>query len=113
VYLHDTPSRSLFDSADRDFSSGCVRVEKPIDLALALLKDQDKWNEASVAKTVETNRTLTVTLPEKMPVLLAYWTAWVDQQDRVNFRRDVYGQDALWAAGLDQDFSVRKQPLFR
>jgi murein L,D-transpeptidase YcbB/YkuD len=113
VYLHDTPSRSLFESADRDFSSGCVRVEKPIELALSLLKDQDKWNEASVAKTIESNRTLTVTLPEKMPVLLTYWTAWVDQQDRVNFRRDVYGQDALWAAGLDEDFSVRKQPLFR
>jgi L,D-transpeptidase YcbB len=112
VYLHDTPSRSLFDSADRSFSSGCVRVERPTELALLLLKDPANWNEKTVADVIATERTTNVNLPEKIPVLLTYWTAWVDSEDQLNFRRDVYGQDAQWAKGLDRPFTVRKQPLF-
>ncbi len=111
VYLHDTPSRSLFDSDDRSFSSGCVRVERPIELALLLLNDPPDWNEASVARMIESERTTNVALRKKIPVLLAYWTAWVDTEDRINFRRDVYGQDAQWARGLEQPFRIRKQPL--
>lgn len=111
VYLHDTPSKSLFDAPDRSFSSGCVRVERPLELAMLLLNDPQQWNEASMAQTLKTGRLQNVTLKKKMPILLAYWTAWVDAQGRVNFRRDIYGQDALWAAGLNAEFRIRKRPL--
>jgi L,D-transpeptidase YcbB len=100
VYLHDTPSSSLFESPDRAFSSGCVRVERPLELAALLLANPAMWNPDTIARTIDAGRTQNVTLASKVPVLLAYWTAWVDPQGRVNFRRDVYGQDAKWLAGL-------------
>ena len=111
VYLHDTPSKSRFDQAERPFSSGCVRVERPLELARLLLNDPERWSESAIARTIASGRTQNVTLNPKMPVLLAYWTAWVDETGKVNFRRDVYGQDAQWAAGLDAPFSIRKRPL--
>jgi len=112
VYLHDTPSRSLFDASERTFSSGCVRVERPLELAQLLLNDPVNWNEAAIARTIDSGQTRNVTLRNDMPVLLAYWTAWSDGEGQVNFRRDIYGQDAQWAAGLDAPFSIRKRPLY-
>ena len=105
VYLHDTPANDKFEASDRAFSSGCVRVERPLELAELLLANPSTWNAGTIAQTIEAGRTQNVTLPDKMPVLLAYWTAWVDPQGRVNFRRDVYGQDAKWAAGLAQPYT--------
>ena len=110
VYLHDTPSQSKFDEVDRAFSSGCVRVERPLELAERLLANPSEWNATSITRTIDAGRTVNVTLPVKMPVLLAYWTAWVDPQGRVNFRRDVYGQDALWSAALARAYTPRKLP---
>jgi len=108
VYLHDTPSQSKFEETDRAFSSGCVRVERALELAERLLADPSRWNAATIQKTIDAGRTQNVTLPSKVPVLLAYWTAWVDPQGRVNFRRDVYGQDVQWAAGLAKPYTPRK-----
>jgi L,D-transpeptidase YcbB len=110
VYLHDTPSQSKFEEVDRAFSSGCVRVERPLELAERLLADPSTWNPATIQKAIDAGRTQNVTLPNKVPVLLAYWTAWVDPEGRVNFRRDVYGQDAQWAAGLARPYTPRKLP---
>ena len=107
VYLHDTPASDKFEAADRAFSSGCVRVDRPLELAVLLLANTSAWNAETVRQTIEAGRTQNVTLPSKMPVLLAYWTSWVDPQGRVNFRRDVYGQDAQWAAGLAQEYRNR------
>jgi len=111
VYLHDTPSMRLFDAADRSFSSGCVRVEDPLEFARLLLDDPGQWTDAGIARALDSGRTQNVTLKRKIPVLLAYWTAWVDPQGRVNFRRDVYQQDSAWGKGLAGQFSIRKQPL--
>ncbi len=110
VYLHDTPSQSKFEETDRAFSSGCVRVERPLELAELLLADPEAWSTARIEQAVDAGSTLNVTLPNKVPVLLAYWTAWVDPQGRVNFRRDVYGQDAQWAAGLARPYTARALP---
>ena len=110
VYLHDTPSTDKFASADRAFSSGCVRVERPLELAALLLADPVKWNADTIRQKIEAGRLENVTLTNKVPVLLAYWTSWVDTKGRVNFRRDVYGQDAEWAAGLDLGYRARPLP---
>jgi murein L,D-transpeptidase YcbB/YkuD len=112
VYLHDTPSQALFDRAERAFSSGCVRVERALELAELVLDDPAQWNAQSVAAVIQGGKLQNVTLKRRMPVLLAYWTAWVDPEGRVNFRRDLYGQDAQWAEALDAPFSVRSRPLF-
>jgi murein L,D-transpeptidase YcbB/YkuD len=112
VYLHDTPSQSLFDRPDRAFSSGCVRVEGALELAERVLDDAQRWNQASIAQVIDSGRLQNVTLKRKIPVLLTYWTAWVDGEGTVNFRRDVYNRDAKWAAGLDAPFTARARPLF-
>jgi murein L,D-transpeptidase YcbB/YkuD len=112
VYLHDTPSQALFDRAERAFSSGCVRVERALELAALVLDEPDRWNTQSVGAVIAGGKLQNVTLKRRMPVLLAYWTAWVDPEGRVNFRRDLYGQDAQWAEALDAPFSVRSRPLF-
>lgn len=100
VYLHDTPSKRLFDRDDRTFSSGCVRVEDPLTLA-RLLINEPEWDDARIAEVLESAETQTVVLKQRVPVLLAYWTAWPDVDGSLNFRRDVYGRDARWLAALD------------
>ena len=112
VYLHDTPSQALFEQAERAFSSGCVRVERVLELAAIVLDEPQQWNAASIDGVIAGGKLQNVTLKRKMPVLLAYWTAWVDTEGRMNFRRDLYGQDAEWAAALDAPFRIRAKPLF-
>ena len=112
VYLHDTPSQTLFDRAERSFSSGCVRVERVLELAELVLNDAQRWNQQSIARVLESGETTNVTLAKKMTVLLTYWTAWVDPQGHTNFRHDIYGQDARWAQALDAEFKLREKPLF-
>jgi murein L,D-transpeptidase YcbB/YkuD len=112
VYLHDTPSQALFDRAERAFSSGCVRVERALELAAIVLDEPQQWNPASIDGVIAGGKLQNVTLKRKMPVLLAYWTAWVDAEGHMNFRRDLYGQDAEWAAALDAPFRLRAKPLF-
>lgn len=112
VYLHDTPSQGLFERSERAFSSGCVRVERALELAERVLADPERWNQASIAQTLASGQLQNVTLARKMPVLLAYWTAWVDPQGLMNFRRDIYGEDERWLAALDAPFRIRAQPLF-
>jgi murein L,D-transpeptidase YcbB/YkuD len=112
VYLHDTPSQALFDRADRAFSSGCVRVERALELAALVLDEPARWNAQSIGSVIAGGRLQNVTLKRRMPVLLAYWTSWVDPEGRVNFRRDLYGQDAKWAEALDAPFTLRARPLF-
>ena len=110
VYLHDTPSQALFEKSERAFSSGCIRVENALELAALLLDGQADWNPAAIASAVEAGTTRTVTLQRKVPVLLTYWTAWVDRDGVLNFRSDVYGLDAKVRAALEQPFRVHRIP---
>jgi murein L,D-transpeptidase YcbB/YkuD len=110
VYLHDTPSRELFNESARAFSSGCIRVERPFELADLLLADRN-WNADSTARILATRRTTTVRLRRPTPVLLLYLTSWVDDQGRLNFRSDIYGRDARLARALDEPFRFRIRPV--
>lgn len=98
VYLHDTPSRELFKKSERAFSSGCIRVSDPLELAQVLLNSKN-WNANKIASVIDSGKTTTVFLEKPMPVHIEYWTAWVDSEERLHFRKDLYGRDApLWRA---------------
>jgi L,D-transpeptidase YcbB len=106
IYLHDTPSKSLFDKEVRAYSHGCIRVADPFDLAHALLSVQSDTAEADFDAHLKTGNETTVKLLAPVPVHLVYFTAYPDAQGRIGYRRDIYGRDAalfdaLTAAGVE------------
>jgi murein L,D-transpeptidase YcbB/YkuD len=102
VFLHDTPSRGGFSRADRLLSHGCVRLERPLELAKLLLEGDPAWPEERMQEAIASNKTVRVSLPEAIPMYLLYWTAFVDPQGGVNFREDIYNWDSRLVAALDQ-----------
>ena len=99
VYLHDTPTRDLFERSARDFSSGCIRIERPLELAAYLLRDRPGWNRQRIDQVVQARVEQTVRLERSVPVHLLYWTAWIGDDETPNFREDIYGRDDLvWNA---------------
>lgn len=105
VYLHDTPARQLFGSAERAFSHGCIRVENPMDLAEILLAPNG-WDRKRIDATVASGKSATVFLSRPVPILLLYWTANVDPGGLVHFYRDVYQRDARIARALDGPYRI-------
>lgn len=93
IYLHDTPSKSLFDKDSRAFSHGCIRVAQPRDLALRILRNDPNWPPAKIDQAMAGTTEKTVMLKKKIPVVIAYFTAFVDSDGDVNFREDVYQRD--------------------
>jgi murein L,D-transpeptidase YcbB/YkuD len=102
IYLHDTPADHLFVEAERDFSHGCIRLERPMDLAHVLLKGSE-WTPEKLQEALATGEQKTVSLPHPLPVHLLYFTAWVNKDGTVEFRRDVYGHDAKLAKTLAEE----------
>lgn len=102
VYLHDTPSRELFERAARDFSSGCIRLQRPIELAEYLLRDAPGWTRERIEARIKSGLEQTVSLPRPIPVHLLYWTAWAEPDGIVQFRPDIYGRDAILAKALTE-----------
>jgi murein L,D-transpeptidase YcbB/YkuD len=102
VYLHDTPTRGLFAQAERSFSSGCIRLERPQALAQYLLADHPQWSAERLASVFEqaSGPEQTVVLPTPIPVHLQYWTAWTDADGTVHFRNDIYRRDAALREAL-------------
>ncbi len=99
IYLHDTPSKSLFDHDVRAYSHGCIRLADPFDFAYALLAAQSDDPRAAFKAHLETGRETVVPLERPVPVHLVYFTAYPDAKGRMTWRRDVYGRDAaLWQA---------------
>jgi L,D-transpeptidase YcbB len=94
IYLHDTPSKSLFDKEVRAYSHGCIRVADPFDLAHELLSWQTDNAETEFEAALDTGRETTVKLKEHLPVHLVYFTAYPDAKGRMTYRRDIYGRDA-------------------
>ncbi len=100
VYLHDTPARALFRRAERSFSSGCIRVEHPVDLAATLLRHNEGWSRERIQKVMTGNTEQTVLLTQKVPVHLLYLTVQAAPDQPVHFRRDVYDRDGAVATAL-------------
>jgi murein L,D-transpeptidase YcbB/YkuD len=93
IYLHDTPGRNLFSENERGFSSGCIRIERPIDLAEYLLNDQEKWSREKIKEEMKKDKEKTVYLKNPIKIYLQYNTAWVDSFGNLNFREDIYKRD--------------------
>jgi murein L,D-transpeptidase YcbB/YkuD len=105
VYLHDTPSKALFEKADRAFSAGCIRVDKPFELAEVLL-GRDGWTQQRFREVLGTAKEQTVFLSKPIPVMLLYWTAQVSPDGTVYFFRDIYDRDHAIADALDEPFRL-------
>lgn len=93
VYLHDTPAKLLFEKSSRAFSHGCIRIEKPIELAGYLLHEDPSWTHERILAEIEEGTEMWVRLPSPVNVHVLYLTAWVDNDDILNFRKDVYERD--------------------
>ncbi|MFY8007390.1 MAG: L,D-transpeptidase family protein [Sediminibacterium sp.] len=100
IYLHDTPNRNLFQQSNRSLSHGCIRIGEPKKFAAYLLRKDPSWTEKRIDSAMHQKKEQWVTLPKGLPVLLVYFTAWVDREGQLNFRKDIYGHDARMEAKL-------------
>jgi murein L,D-transpeptidase YcbB/YkuD len=102
IYLHDTPSRALFNKDDRHLSHGCVRVENPRELALALLSFTPLWDMDAIESAINARRTTRTAIKPSVPVYVLYFTALVDDAGNATFRDDAYGRDPSIAEALSR-----------
>lgn len=93
VYLHDTNHRDLFDRNNRSLSSGCVRIEEPLELVELLLDDPEKYSREKMDSIIATRKTLFIGITKKFAIYQWYWTAWSDNGE-LFFRDDIYNLDA-------------------
>ena len=104
VYLHDTPARELFAKTERAFSSGCIRLENPMELAEYLLRDDPQWSRQKIVTSSKREAEQVVHLPARIPVHLLYWTAWANEDGVVHFRKDIYDRDKVLDKALLEFF---------
>ncbi|WP_114751747.1 L,D-transpeptidase family protein [Pleomorphovibrio marinus] len=106
VYIHDTPSRELFMREDRALSSGCVRIQKPLELATFLLADQPLWTQDRIRSSMFGGKEQTVMLKRPIPVVLLYLTFWTDSEGVAMFRQDIYSRDEDLFKALSQPIKI-------
>jgi L,D-transpeptidase YcbB len=100
VYMHDTPARDLFKQLSREFSHGCIRIERPLDLAEYGLRGDSAWTPDKLVAAIASGKERTVRLPRPLPVYILYATAWVDRSGALQLRPDTYNLDAPVAKAL-------------
>ncbi|RYE55812.1 MAG: hypothetical protein EOP48_09375 [Sphingobacteriales bacterium] len=100
IYFHDTPAKSLFSEDSRAFSHGCMRLADPVKLVTHLLRQQPEWITQKIANAMDVSVEKWVTLKEEVPVYITYFTAWVDSDGLLNFRKDIYNHDKKVARSL-------------
>ncbi|MBC7651755.1 MAG: L,D-transpeptidase family protein [Deinococcales bacterium] len=97
IYFHDTPSKGLFKQDNRAASHGCIRLEDPTKMANYLLRNNAKWPADKINEAMNGSTELRVALEKSVPVLITYYTAWIDEKGILNFRDDIYDHDAAVA----------------
>ena len=107
IYLHDTPSKSLFNKQDRAFSHGCIRTEDKWDLLISLMDDPDVWNMDKINEILDSGETTRIDLPKPIPIYLLYWTTGVDRKGKVYFIKDVYKRDPAVLKALNTSVKFR------
>ncbi|MEW6002536.1 MAG: L,D-transpeptidase family protein [Nitrospirota bacterium] len=93
VYLHDTPAKVLFEKSSRAFSHGCIRIEKPVELAEYLFRDDPSWTPERISAMIERGKEVKVPLPAPVTIHILYLTTWVDEENVLQFRDDIYSRD--------------------
>ena len=93
IYFHDTPAKSLFEKDKRAYSHGCIRVREPEKLANYVLRNQPEWTPEKISEAMNSGNEKYVKVKDPIPVVITYYTAWVDENGRLNFREDIYGHD--------------------
>jgi murein L,D-transpeptidase YcbB/YkuD len=93
IYFHDTPSKSLFEKDKRAFSHGCIRLKEPEWMANYVLRDQPEWTPEKISAAMVSGDEKFVKVKNPIPVVITYYTAWVDETGKLNFREDIYGHD--------------------
>lgn len=92
VYIHDTPSKEMFQRSDRAFSSGCIRLKNPMNFTYYLLKNNPKWDKAAIDKIIKEGKDYTIFLDKPVNVHILYLTSWVEKGE-LQFRKDIYNRD--------------------
>jgi murein L,D-transpeptidase YcbB/YkuD len=100
IYFHDTPAKSLFEKDNRAASHGCIRLSDAVKMANYLLENSPEWTPEKIEAAMNSGVEKTVRLKNSVPVIITYYTAWVDENNKMNFRNDVYGNDSLVAAKM-------------
>jgi len=100
IYFHDTPSKSLFEKDKRAYSHGCIRLKEPEKLANYVLRNQPEWTPEKIEEAMNSGEQKFVKVKDPIPVVITYYTAWVDENGQLNFRDDIYGHDANLAGKM-------------
>jgi murein L,D-transpeptidase YcbB/YkuD len=93
IYFHDTPAKSLFEKDRRAYSHGCIRLGDPVWMANYLLQDSPDWTPEKIEAAMNSGTEKTVKLKKPVPVIITYYTVWVDENQKLNFREDIYDND--------------------
>ena len=105
IYLHDTPSKTLFDFEKRTFSHGCINVQKAKELAVAMLKDYPEWTQPKIDKAMDGQKENSFKLSKKVPIYISYFTSLVNENGEIGFFQDVYEKDAEYNLSTSQSIS--------
>jgi murein L,D-transpeptidase YcbB/YkuD len=97
IYLHDTEAKELFESKKRAFSHGCIRLADAERMAQYLLRDQNEWAPSKITEAMNSSKPVEVAVKKKVPVVITYFTSWVDDEGQLVFREDIYGHDKRMA----------------
>lgn len=95
IYFHDTPAKSLFEKDKRAFSHGCIRLSDPVKMANYLFQGEPEWTAEKIDSAMNSGKEKYVKLKKPVPVLITYYTAWVDENGALHFADDIYGHDEV------------------
>ena len=107
IYLHDTPEKGLFKRSERDLSHGCIRLSDPPKMANFLLSDSKKWTPGKIDSAMNSGNEQFVKLKVPVPVIITYYTAWVDNKGGLHFADDIYGHDNKMAMKMFSDWQSK------
>ena len=108
VYLHDTPSRGLFNRQDRAFSHGCIRTEDKWGLLMSLMDDPEVWNMDKINEILKSGKTTTINLPKPINIYLIYLTTAVDQENNLMFMKDIYKRDKAVLKAMKKPYRFKE-----